>query len=428
MVKKLRLLEILSAQPKYFRWAGADLINVTDEKGFRHLVLIENNSSPSGQKSMPLLDDNDELGSYRKLIEKTFLPGMRAKRNLPEGGLAVLYDKNKMETSGYAATLALLTGEPVYYVYMPNKDSEQHVRFRDGVLHILTADQQWIPIRGAFRYVTQRPWNRIPMHTRTYLLNPVLSCLSGGRNKMIAAKAYDLYNAMLEGSGLAINTPETIRDVSKNEVPLWVERFGGQAVVKVPYSNAGQGVYTIVGGAELKRFMDTDFLYDQFIVQSLIGNYTWSSTSPKGRLYHVGTIPSTKGYTYVNDLRIMINATETGLRPLCIYSRMAEKPLSDSIENVQDSWKMLGTNLSVKTGENEWDSDTTRLLLMDRRDFNKLGIGLDDLIEGYIQTVLSTLAIDQMAVKLTNSKGKFRMKLFRSLNNDPKLIDEIMLS
>ncbi len=428
MVKKLRLLEILSAQPKYFRWAGADLINVTDEKGFRHLVLIENNSSPSGQKSMPLLDDNDELGSYRKLIEKTFLPGMRAKRNLPEGGLAVLYDKNKMETSGYAATLAQLTGEPVYYVYMPNKDSEQHVRFRDGVLHILTADQQWIPIRGAFRYVTQRPWNRIPMHTRTYLLNPVLSCLSGGRNKMIAAKAYDLYNAMLEGSGLAINTPETIRDVSKNEVPLWVERFGGQAVVKVPYSNAGQGVYTIVGGAELKRFMDTDFLYDQFIVQSLIGNYTWSSTSPKGRLYHVGTIPSTKGYTYVNDLRIMINATETGLRPLCIYSRMAEKPLSDSIENVQDSWKMLGTNLSVKTGENEWDSDTTRLLLMDRRDFNKLGIGLDDLIEGYIQTVLSTLAIDQMAVKLTNSKGKFRMKLFRSLNNDPKLIDEIMLS
>ena len=33
-------------------------------------------------------------------------------------------------------------------------------------------------------------------------------------------------------------------------------------------------------------------------------------------------------------------------------------------------------------------SDTNRLVLMDRRDFNKLGVGLDDMIEAYIQTVL----------------------------------------
>ena len=62
---------------------------------------------------------------------------------------------------------------------------------------------------------------------------------------------------------------------------------------------------------------------------------------------------------------------------------------------------------------------------MDRRDFNKLGIGLDDLIEAYIQTVLSMVAIDKMAQTLFNKQGKFRMRLFQSLNDDPGLLHEI---
>ena len=33
---------------------------------------------------------------------------------------------------------------------------------------------------------------------------------------------------------------------------------------------------------------------------------------------------------------------------------------------------MLGTNLSVKEN-GEWKTETNRLLLMDRKDFNKLG-------------------------------------------------------
>ena len=104
--------------------------------------------------------------------------------------------------------------------------------------------------------------------------------------------------------------PETIWDVSKNEVPLWVKKMGGQAVVKVPYSNAGQGVYTIVTQKELDKFMELDFEYDRFIVQSLIGNYHWSSTTAAGKLYHVGTIPNAKGNTYVADIRMMVSSTD----------------------------------------------------------------------------------------------------------------------
>jgi hypothetical protein len=88
---------------------------------------------------------------------------------------------------------------------------------------------------------------------------------------------------------------------------------------------------------------------------------------------------------------------------------------------------MLGTNLSFKHDDDSWGSDTNRLILMDRRDFNKLGVGLDDLIEAYIQTVLSMVAIDKMANTLVNKQGRFRMRLFKSLNNDKSLLDEIKL-
>jgi len=310
---------------------------------------------------------------------------------------------------------------------MPKDEENPAVRFHEGVMYVYGEDQAWHPIRAAFRYVTQRPWDRIPLHSKTRILNPPIACLAGGRNKMVAAKAYDLYNSELEESGLKIITPETIWDVSKAEIPLWVKRLGGQAVVKVPYSNAGQGVYTIVNEQELEAFMEENSEYDQFIVQSLIGNYNWSSTSSKGKLYHVGTMPNAKGHSYVADLRMMVHATPNGIRPICVYARRAEEPLVDELVSAADSWAMLGTNLSIKRTDGGWDSDTNRLMLMDRRDFNKLGIGIDDLIEAYIQTVLSMIAIDKMCIQLTNSKGRFRMKLFKSLNDDASLLSQIML-
>ena len=427
MVNRDKLDEILSYQCKYFLWGGADLINSTSAGGKRNMVVIENNSCPSGQKSMPLVDDNKEDGSYRLLIERTFKPMLKPRKGVPavKGKLAVLFDKNFMETSGYAAVIADVMDEDVLLVpYFTGEDND-HIKVENDLICVIH-DGEWKPMRAVFRYVTQKPWTRIPLHTKTKVLNPIVACLAGGRNKMVAAKAYDIYNAELEEFGLKINTPETIWDVSKTEIPLWVMKMGGQAVIKIPYSNAGQGVFTITNESELEAFMDLDIEYDRFIVQSLIGNYNWSSTSSTGKYYHVGTIPNAKGETYVTDLRMMLSSTETGIKPLVVYSRRAEKPLTDDLDKAADSWAMLGTNLSIKEGNNQWGSDTNRLMLTDRRDFNKLGLGLDDLIEGYIQTVLSTIAIDKMCKTLYNSKGKFRLKLFKSLNNDPILLDEIM--
>ena len=125
------------------------------------------------------------------------------------------------------------------------------------------------------------------------------------------------------------------------------------------------------------------------------------------------------------DLRMIIHSTKDGYRPLSLYGRRASKALSAQLESGEESWDVLGTNLSIKEGENQWSSDTNRLLLMDRKGFNALGIALDNLIDGFIQSVMATVAIDQMAIQLISKKGTLKRRLFKSLNNDDALLDEI---
>jgi hypothetical protein len=417
---------LLATPPRYFRWGGCDLIHVTSEEGLRRVVVIETNSCPSGQKSMPRLHESQEEAGYQTVIERSFLPFMKKRKGLPKGELAVLYDKNLMENSGYAATLATLSGEPVHLVPWYADDPDPTVRINTTQQLEVKTEDGWVPIRAAFRYVTQRPWSRIPPLTKTMIYNPVLICLAGGRNKLVASKAYDLYNAANRDAGLQINTPETIWDVTLDEVPLWVQRMGGVAVVKVPYSNAGQGVYTITNSAELESFMEEDHQYDQFIVQALIGNSKWSSQTASGRLFHVGTMPDKRLNLYVNDVRFMVTATLDGFVPVAVYARRAKEPLRTTLSPDQPSWDMLGTNLSVRAPDGSWTTQPERLLLVDSRDFNRLGLGLDDLIEGYVQTVMSICAIDEMARGLVTTKGKFRRRLFLSINPDKRLASEIM--
>ncbi len=423
-VDSAEVSRLLTGVPKYFQWGGCDLFHVTTEDGIRKVVVIETNSCPSGQKSMPLVDESDEDGGYMRILRDSFLPMLKRRKITVKGELAVLYDKNHMENSGYAACLASLTRRPVWLVPFHAEDLNRTARFNDGVLEIF-GGEDWIPIRAAFRYVTQKPWNRIPPLSKTFIYNPVVACLAGGRNKLVASKAYDIYNASMLDSGLSINTPETIWDVSFNEVPLWVRRMGGIAVVKVPYSNAGQGVYTITNEDELDAFMKSEQTYDHFIVQALIGNSRWSSHSQRGRLFHVGTMPDKNLNLFVADLRFMVAAAPDGFYPVAIYARRARKPMTTTLEPGESSWDMLGTNLSIKNSDGSFTTQPERLVLVDSRDFNRLGFGLDDLIDSYIQSVMSITAIDNMASALVTTKGKFRRKLFSSVNPDDALISEL---
>ena len=171
--------------------------------------------------------------------------------------------------------------------------------------------------------------------------------------------------------------------------------------------------------------MGREHRYDRFIVQALIGNSTWTSVQRGGSLYHVGTIPDRHGKIFVADLRFMVGAGPRGFFPAAIYARRARRPLARELDPGAPSWDMLGTNLSNRRADGSWSTDDDRLLLVDSRDFNRLGIGLDEIIEAYLQTVLSVRAIDQMAEGLLTRKGRFRRKFFGSINPDPSLVQEI---
>jgi len=424
-VQKGSLLELMKSTPKYFRWGGTDLIKTANEEGQTNMMVIETNSSPSGQKSMPFWVEEDELGGYHRLLKRTFLPFLK-KRALPSGDIGVFYDKNLMETSGYAACLSEMLDQDVFLIPFFKDVKNDHIKLDDDGVFQFKYKGEWRQLKGAFRYVTQKPWNRIPPLTRTGIFNPVLCCLAGGRNKLIAAKAYDHFNAQISERGLAIHTPETIWDVSKREIPFWVNRMGGVAVVKNPYSNAGQGVYTITSSRELDAFMASEQTYDQFIVQALIGNASWSSLSQSGRLYHVGTVPDKKEKIYVADIRMMVAADADGFYPVSVYARRAKLPLEHELSEGSDSWGILGTNLSYKNTQGEFATNPERLLLLDSRDFNKLGLGLDDLIEGYIQSILAMIAIDKLCKELVNQKNSFRYRLFKSFVPDDVLSEELI--
>jgi hypothetical protein len=455
-VDKAALSAVLSYAPAHMFWAGADLMHVTSCEGQKSMVLIETNSCPSGQKSMPLENDRQEQGGYRVLLQRSLLPRLPPRA---EGALAIVYDKNPMEASGYAAALADLMGETVHLVPFMHGAAVELVRFAaDGAMEVREAtlrdsaalscssgsvnsedemeneggsNGRWVRIRGGVRYVTERPWSRIPVHSPTVFLNGVLACLAGGRNKIVAARAYAAYGAELATArtGLAINTPHTLWNVPFDSLRACVARLGGFACIKVPYSNAGQGVYTITSEAEFADFeaANAGSRYERYLVQSLISNSEWSSVLDGERLYHVGTVPDKRGRIFVADLRMMVSGGADGFACVGMYARKAPAPLSTRLEENADSWSQLGTNLSVSLGDGKFTSAPERLLLMDRRDFDELGIGLDELIDAFVQTCLATISIDRMGAHLCTG-GVFDLSRLAEVNDDPGLAREIMRS
>jgi hypothetical protein len=132
-------------------------------------------------------------------------------------------------------------------------------------------------------------------------------------------------------------------------------------------------------------------------VQQLIHSNYNKGSDPKDTWYHVGTIPDNKGRSYAFDLRMMMHATAEGMRPLAVYSRKSRFPLNQPLPENMSSWEVYGTNLSVK-GNDGWTYADERLILFDVRNFALLGLGIDELIQGFIQSVMAVYAIDQNAI------------------------------
>lgn len=420
-VSEVSLKKWLSYNTKYFKWAGADLMHVTSSRGKRKMVLIEVNSCPSGQKSMPFLPIESASDRYKKFIKNTFLPYIEEAKNI-----GVLFDKNPMENEGYAKAISSLTSQPVYLIPCFEDGWQKNIRTNNSEQKIeILYNKDWIGLDAIFKYVTQSPWKRIPFNSKTKIFNPIVACLAGGRNKLVAARAYEIFNAELKQDNLKIDVPKTVLEVNKNEIPLVMKSLGGKAVIKVPYANAGQGVFTIINEQELEKFLKIDFSYEKFIVQELIGSSHWSLLAANDELYHVGTVPDKNGDKFVYDLRFMVANNSGGFMPNALYARRARESLSTPYDKISNSWDVLGTNLSKKISKNEWDTDIERLIVMDSNDFEMLGLGIDRIIESYVQTCLATIAIDKMATHLVKENGSLNLDLYRSMNGDRQLMSEI---
>ena len=418
-----QVLKLLQSKVQYMPWSGSDILNVQDLQGKKHKVILETNSCPSGAKDLPSADFttiNDS--AYAKILQATLLPKIKDEKS----DLAVIWDKNKVETRNYAQVLANLTQRDVHYVPLFNQTDMQDLNFNP---HTLGFNDE--KIAGAFRYVTQGPWKRISVNTSTPMTNPIIACLAGGRNKLLAAKAYEQFNK--KDSDLKISLPYTSSELSKEEVIKTLKEWE-YGVVKLPYSNAGQGVFTITSEKDLKDFRERVDNDKTLILQQLIGYGDIRSNGKMTPLTHIGSLVD--GKRYATDIRMMVingkhENGESGYHPVSMYARKAENPLEDLTNPNIASWDVLGTNLSELTGREEesnrktWATHNDRRIVVTKEQFPSLDLSIEDLVDTYIQAVQANFAINEMANYLMKD-GTFQKERFEELNGDHSIMEDLI--
>ncbi|CAF4726741.1 unnamed protein product, partial [Rotaria sp. Silwood2] len=133
-----RLCTLMNTRPSLLQLSGTDLLHVTDQNQQKQIILIETNSCPSGQKSMPTDSYVDNDSGYHKFVRLTFLTAVKkaqqSNRLIENGHLAVVYDKNPIENLGYAAAMADVFGETVYSVEFHSCDFDPPVKFIDQIM------------------------------------------------------------------------------------------------------------------------------------------------------------------------------------------------------------------------------------------------------------------------------------------------------
>jgi hypothetical protein len=144
-------------------------------------------------------------------------------------------------------------------------------------------------------------------------------------------------------------------------------------------------------------------------------------------------VPNKAGESFVFDMRMMVAADAGGFAPVAVYARRAVDaltrlpPPSDAggAGGHSASWLQLGTNLSRLTDDLTWTTESERLVMADVRDVPSLGLSVDDLIDGFVQSVLAMTAIDDMCARLLTPAGAFDLDAFEALNDDAALLDEL---
>ncbi len=349
---------------------------------------------------MPRLHGESPSGGYQRLIDTLFPTTGHA------GSLAVLYDKNPQEVRAYAATLAEMSGRAVHLVPIFSGAVDEVLKFTSGAMQV-RGPEGWVTITAALRYVTDQPWLSLPLRSTSVLLNPLSACLSGGRNKHLASVAYQRFTETWNDSHLAIRFPSTQSGLTTEQAAAAIASAGHRGIIKTPYGHAGEGVFPIVSADGLTRWLAEVDENRGWVVQELIAEDHLTAHAEYG------------GSARIYDLRLLVAAGSEGFRPIAGFARQARSELAFPLQQkaVRDQ---LVTNLSYRDTRGEWATDTSRVVPLDETHFESLMLTLDDLVEAYVQSVMSVVAIDQLATSLSDDRDRFDLAAFHALNDDSR--------
>jgi hypothetical protein len=402
-IKFDELIKILKYKPEYFFSSGPDLMKVThnNEEKF---CLIEVNSVATGCSGFPM-KNNSEYNPYERMIRDSFA---YLCENIPEeiGVIAILSDADYREITAYSLKLAEVFQETIYLVHLEDIEKAKSYYRMDGEYLEILIDSKWTKIRAAVKYVQDQPWIKMPIFSKTFIWNNLLACLCGGRNKSMANLAYKDLEEILP-RGLKVEHPYTVSNLTKKEV-LSLIKSRGIGVVKGLYSNSGREIFFLMTDKDIKEFEETEFEYDNFIYQDLIGHPNWFK-NPLDRFCHV--------YDRVYDIRFVIAYCKEGFKTIAIHSRKARRPLNANFDEIDDFRSILLTNLAEKEGG-------PRMILYDEEGVKLLGMDKYDLAECYVQSVLATIAVDSFCKKMVKN-GKFDFTSYSKFNPDIKIKEQL---
>ncbi|CAG8808552.1 22976_t:CDS:2, partial [Racocetra persica] len=317
----------------------SDFFNVINSNSKRQMIIIEFGSGPAGQFSMPSLNINNKRQNGYKLVIQAFKQALKD-TDFSLGELAIVCDmaSDEIEATRYAATISEETKEHVWIVMLYDVAKYLNERIKLCI--------------SCFNHMAYKPCIYFSLKSKTVIFNNIIAYLAGGQNKIMVSKLFEVFNTEFSESGLAIHFSKTIYNISKYEISSYIEKMGGHAVIKAPYGYCGQGIYIITNSEELKEFFDANHHYKKFIVQSLVRSALWSKESCSEKFYHIGTMPNCHNQTFVNDLRMMVSADNTGFHPVNISLRRASEPLPTYLPNNSNwnPWKVFGTNVTSSSG------------------------------------------------------------------------------
>lgn len=139
------------------------------------------------------------------------------------------------------------------------------------------------------------------------------------------------------------------------------------------------------------------------------------------------------GQMYAYTVRIIACDSPTGFKTIAICCARAPAPFAKNGETAEIASDALLNKIKTVHEDDAYVSNIgtnpdseQRSFYVDDAGMKGMGIGMDDVVDGFMQTVYSTLAIDNMCKKLTMEDGELNMQLLKELNPDPQLLAEVV--